>query len=163
MLRGYLSGFCVAGLLVLLTGCSSRPTTYPVRGRVQFNQTGLARLAGGEVICQLEKEPFLQASGVIQPDGTFSLQTRHKTELLPGVPKGTYRAWISLPSDKGSVEALLAEIRLDPRYLGKSSPLTFAVPTPNEVVLTVTEEGTLPPVQPPAIKCGESVDPESQL
>jgi len=158
----------LAIVLVVLIGCGGdRPKTYPVKGKMVFDKGDIKLLAGSSLVCQQQQEPFYQAQGDIQEDGTFELKTRGKGEMLPGAVEGTYRAWVSLSTENGSEERQFRKIGIDPRFLsGTASDLTFKVPADGEVVLTVTkaQPGARLIPQPEGkinVRCGESDDLEA--
>jgi hypothetical protein len=78
-----------------LSGCAGdkTPRTYPVRGKVVYrnNQQPLAQ---GAVLFESATEPKVQASGEIQPDGSFELAS----DLgKPGTVIGEHRVLIQPP------------------------------------------------------------------
>jgi len=89
--------------MVFLAGCpgnSDLPKTYPVKGKV-VDAKG-APVKGGSVMFESGQATNISIVGVIQEDGTFSLNTyRDKTEL-PGAPEGEYRVKIMLPITDGN-------------------------------------------------------------
>ncbi len=159
---------CLALVLVALAGCGGGPRTSPVKGKVVFDRGDINRLSGSVLICQQQEAPHLQAFADIQDDGSFKLQTRSKGIILSGAPEGTYRAWLNLPTENGSVEKQLAEAGIDFAFLeGTTSSLTFAVPAQEDVILTVTpgQPGAARPAAQPWFqpKCGDPEEPESPL
>jgi len=83
------------GLLVLQVGCSrgSTPKTYPVQGKVVYkgNQQPLGQ---GTVLFESVSEPKVQASGELQPDGSFELASDMGK---PGTVPGEHRVMIQPP------------------------------------------------------------------
>jgi hypothetical protein len=78
----------VVGTLGVL-GCGpGGPRTYPVRGRVAAAAGDVTPLAGNYVEAALATDVTVRASGVIQPDGSFTLETLHAGALLRGAPGG---------------------------------------------------------------------------
>ena len=70
--------FSVTLLSLAFTGCGpGGPKTHPVRGKVELAGADAAPLAGSHVEAALVSDPNVRASGEIQPDGRFSLQTLH--------------------------------------------------------------------------------------
>src|SRR5687767_9565768 len=89
----------VAGLLGAL-GCGpGGPKTYPVRGKVELSTGDLAPLAGSHVEAALASDLDVRASGEIQPDGSFTLQTLHDGKILKGAREGSYKARIVLTEE----------------------------------------------------------------
>jgi hypothetical protein len=158
----------LALLLALLLGCGGGgPRTYPVKGKLVFDKGDVKLLSGSTLICQQQQDPFFQAHGDINEDGSFELATRAKGAILPGAVEGTYRAWINFSSENGSEEQQFRKIGIDPTFLsGTASDLTFKVPASGEVVLTVkrARPGAKLIPQPGggvSTKGGESDDPET--
>jgi hypothetical protein len=149
-------------LLALFIGCGGAPKVHPVKGKVVFEKGDIKLLSGSTLICQQKEEPYFQAHGDIGDDGSFSLTTNSKGEVLPGAAEGTYRAWIQLSTENGNRERQFKKIGIDPGFLdGKSSSLSFKVPAEKEIVLTVTRArpgATLIAPDTPAVgvRCGET-------
>lgn len=128
----------LAWIAVVLAGCGDVPRTFPVEGKLLFEKGDVALLAGSSLICQRQEEPYYQAEGDIQDDGSFKLSTRVKGSVLEGAVEGSYRAWIVFSSENGSEERQFRKIGIDPRVLnGQTSELFFRVPVADTVVLTV--------------------------
>jgi hypothetical protein len=148
-------------VVFILAGCGG-PTTYPVKGKLDYPQGDIRLLAGSNLICQQQEKPFHQAEGTIQDDGSFELSTRWKGKTLPGAVAGSYRAWISFASENGSEERQFRKTGIHPSYLDGTSVLTFRVPTDNDVVFTLTRAppGAERSVGQPAmgVKCGDAED-----
>jgi hypothetical protein len=73
--------------LLIIAGCSGGNAldTFPVRGEVTYNGQPL----GEGTVVYLPAEPGgRQATGALQPDGTFSLTTRERDD---GAVKGAYK------------------------------------------------------------------------
>lgn len=125
-----------AVVLIALLGCGG-PTTYPVKGKLVFEKGDIKLLSGSIISCQHEQDPSIGARGDIQEDGSFTLETYVRGKIVPGALEGTYRARI-IPED-GAEDGLFYKTRIDPRFLdAQASTLTFKVPAPDAVVLTVT-------------------------
>jgi hypothetical protein len=83
--------FCAAWL----SGCGgeSGPATYPVKGRIVYKGSQ-EPVTQGIVLLESVGEPRVQASGDIQPDGTFELAC----DLgKPGTVAGEHRILITPP------------------------------------------------------------------
>jgi hypothetical protein len=79
----------IAGLLLtsgMCAGCgSSGPTTIPIRGEVYFNGAPLKDVPQGLVHYIPKSTEGRQASGRLQPDGSFELTTFQKADgVMPG-------------------------------------------------------------------------------
>ena len=101
----------------------------------------LMRLAGGHVELMLDTDPTVRSDGLIEPDGSFTLQTLHQGQVLRGAPAGSYKARIILPEpeDGGGRKGRPAPVHS--RYLDfKTSGLSVTVPTSGSVTLTVSRK-----------------------
>ena len=119
---------------------------------VVFENGDIKQLADCILELQEENDAEVRAEGMIRPDGSFELQTYRKGKRSPGVPAGTYRAWIVMSSEDGGEEARLRRSGLDPRFLdAKSSGLTVKVPPERNLTLKVgrAKAGTKSPATPP--------------
>src|SRR4051812_20333836 len=114
--------------LIALAGCGpAGPKTYPVQGRID----GPAP-PGWHVEAALESDPTVRASGVIDADGRFALETLHQGRVLRGAPGG--RSLVRLVRDD---EARRGR-GVARRYLDwKSSGFALRVPPEGEVVFRV--------------------------
>lgn len=130
--RTVLFRLAVVGWLFAVPGCARE--TYPVEGTVVVSGD-LSALAGSVVEAVAEGEPHKRASGEIQPDGRFVLETLQDGRIHPGAPKGTYRVRI-IPSDDSRQIRRKALAAIPARYLKlQTSPLTLTVPATGEIVL----------------------------
>jgi hypothetical protein len=122
-----------------VVGCGpAGPRTYPVRGRVEATAGDVRPLAGSNVEAALESDPTVRASGVIQPDGRFTLETLHAGVILKGAPAGTYQARIILDDDGDREARRQRRAAVHPRFLQfKTSGLSFQVPADGDVILKV--------------------------
>jgi hypothetical protein len=78
---------CLAGLtLASVAGCgSSGPTTIPIRGEVIYKGAPLKDVPQGLVHYLPKTSDGRQASGRLQPDGTFVLTTfKNADGVMPG-------------------------------------------------------------------------------
>ena len=85
----------VLALMVLQAGCSrdTTPKTYPVQGKVVYKGSQQP-LTQGTVLFESVSEPKVQASGELQPDGSFELAS----DLgKPGTVPGEHRVLIQPP------------------------------------------------------------------
>src|SRR5690349_7462808 len=103
-------------LVVVSAGCTQAgPKTHPVKGRIDATAGDLQALAGHTVELALESNPAVRASGQIQGDGSFTVETLHGGQLLPGATEGAYKARIVLADDDIAGKKLAAKA-LHPRY-----------------------------------------------
>jgi len=78
-------------------GCGSAgPTTYRVNGKVELVGGEVKHLAGHHIEAVLTGEPTVRASGEIQQDGSFTLETLHAGVILKGAREGNYQVRIIL-------------------------------------------------------------------
>ena len=88
-------GVWIAAAIGIGAGCSSdqTPQTFPVQGKIVYKNSQRP-LTMGTVLFESAGEPKVQASGEIQPDGTFELAS----DLgKPGTVAGDHRVLISPP------------------------------------------------------------------
>src|SRR4051812_41405007 len=85
--------------MLALAGCADGPKTYPVSGKVALAGGEVQKLAGHHIEAALGSDPNVRASGVIGPDGTFTLETLHAGKILKGALEGTYRVRL-IPADE---------------------------------------------------------------
>ena len=80
-----LRGLCIALLIVALSGCSDgKPRRYPVQGKVTFPD-GKVLTRGTVEFQSIGQSPPSTATGSIQPDGSFELETATaKDGAIPG-------------------------------------------------------------------------------
>src|SRR5438309_364253 len=98
-----MSGLLRASLLVLvpavvfLAGCkgSKMPKTFPAGGSIVYK--GGQPMKGGSVQFLSKEHPEVRVAGLIQPDGTFTLQTIVDREKAPGAPAGEYSVSVIPP------------------------------------------------------------------
>jgi len=128
----------LAGLIGVL-GCGrSGPKTYPVNGKVELSGADVSALAGSHVEGALESDMNVRTSGVIQADGSFTLETPHEGRMRKGAREGTYKARI-IPTEEDSKSHRRAAQAVARRFLQfETSGLSFQVPTSGDVVLQVT-------------------------
>src|SRR5688500_11388854 len=85
---------CV-GLLALLPGCGAKgPPTFPVQGKVVFEQGGdVARLHNNQagILFESVDPPGVQSYGEIAEDGSFKLMTSVEGAAKEGAIAGNHR------------------------------------------------------------------------
>lgn len=129
----------ILGVVLLgILGCGTGgPKTYPIQGNVTLQGSEVALLAGSHVEAALLSDPTLRASGVIEPDGTFRLETRHAGAVVPGAREGKYSVRIVLSDDDRNILKQAARA-VAPRFFDfKTSGLTLDVPATGSVVLAL--------------------------
>jgi hypothetical protein len=134
-------GIGLALLLTLLAGCgkTGAPKTFPVSGKVVFENGDVKLLSGSSVYRVHAQDGAVAARGNIREDGGFTLKTHWQGQVLAGALEGTYRVQIVPDENKGTQESEFRRMGIDPRFLhAATSPLSFKVPVEGEVVLTVT-------------------------
>ena len=127
-----------AGLLALI-GCSEAgPKTYPVSGTVALAGGDAQKLAGHHVEAALDSDPTVRASGVIGPDGAFTLETLQSGAVRKGAQEGTYRVRI-VPADEGDDGKKLKKPPVAARHFKfETSGLSFQVPANGNVTLELS-------------------------
>lgn len=112
--RWLLAGMMVA-VLGELAGCSrgasAGPTTYPVKGKVVA--PGGKPWTGGRIAFQSLGNPEMRATGEIQSNGTFTLETYYlvegKPRARPGAVAGEHTVTIEEPGttfDRGGTPSI---------------------------------------------------------
>ncbi len=126
-------------LTLVLVGCGrGGPKTHPVRGYLLLSGGDIAHLAGSHIEAALTTEPTVRASGIIQEDGSFKLETLHAGATVAGAREGKYEVRIVLPDDDRETRRRASQA-IAPRFLQfKTSGLTLDVPTTGDVTLAVT-------------------------
>ena len=124
-------------LLTALPACSNRPKTHAVQGKIELAGGNVEVLQGSHVEGSLVSDDKVRASGVIQKDGTFKLETNHAGATFAGAREGKFEVRLILADD--NVATLRkAQQAVAPRFLDfKSSGLTIDVPSKEPVVLKV--------------------------
>ncbi|MBN9120278.1 MAG: hypothetical protein J0I06_14155 [Planctomycetes bacterium] len=96
---------------------------------------GPEKLAGHHIEAALDGEPTVRASGVIGPDGAFTLETLHNGKILKGAREGTYQARI-VPADEDENGKKLKKPPINPKHLKfETSGLSFRVPADSDLAL----------------------------
>jgi hypothetical protein len=101
--------FVLSLLFVLASGCSQPgaqlPETYPVHGKVSYKAG--QPLTGGQITFRLTDDPTLVAVGIIQADGSFSLQTFRDNRKVGGAVAGEHHVSVVPPrAADGTVHAV---------------------------------------------------------
>jgi hypothetical protein len=121
-----------------LAGCgSSGAGVHPVKGQVQLIGGDPSQLAGHIIEIVKEDDQHVRASGEIQPDGNFQLETLEGGKILRGAAPGKYKARIVLSDDDPQARKTVAST-IDPRVLKfESSDLALEVPAKGPVELQI--------------------------
>lgn len=115
--------------LACVLGCGdSGPKTYPVNGTITLPSGDSSPLAGHNIEASLDGEPTVRASGVIEPDGRFKLETLQGGKIVTGAREGSYKVRLVL-SDDDAASRKLAKKAVPARYFQfDTSGLAFQVP-----------------------------------
>lgn len=128
--------FLPAALVFAIAGCSAADGLKPVTGTVTVPGDP-AVLAGSTVELVLESDPTVRASGTIEPDGRFTLDSLKDGSVRRGAPEGTYKARIILGDDDPALQKKAAKA-VPARYLRfETSGLTVRVPAEGDVTLAI--------------------------
>src|SRR5207253_3342694 len=77
------------GLLVHALGCGAAgPKSHPVRGKVELAGAEVEKLAGSHVEAALQSDMTVRASGEIQKDGSFTLESLQASKRVDGALAG---------------------------------------------------------------------------
>ncbi len=119
----------LALLAALAAGCGTTPTLHPVGGTVTLPD---GKPAVGCIVEFSSDSPGttgMNARGVVQPDGSFTLETRVGAKDLPGALAGPHRAVIVAPALAGSgVPGAVNAVLVPEKYSDyATSKLTFEV------------------------------------
>ena len=100
-----LTGLLITSAIVL-AGCQGDdgPATYQVKGKVTYKGTG-APVTAGTVLFESTADSKIQASGDIQPDGTFELGSNLGK---PGTVEGEHRVLVEPPRPEYGEKAAVA-------------------------------------------------------
>ncbi|MFK7734792.1 MAG: hypothetical protein AB8B50_02120 [Pirellulaceae bacterium] len=111
----YMAAFCNASLVVVLLasiGCSGNPRTYPVQGKVQFDN-GRPVLVGVVEFQSIEGK--INARGDIARDGTFTLTTFESGDgAVAGKHKCVVMQMVMVENVEGFKHSTIGVV--DPRY-----------------------------------------------
>lgn len=137
-MRTIITALVMAGLIAAV-GCGpDGPKTYPVQGKIDLAGGDVGQLAGSTVEVSRTGDPDVRASGEIQADGAFTLETLHAGVIRKGAREGTYQARIILADDDPATRRRAAKA-IDRRYLRfDTAGLALQVPAAGEVTLKVT-------------------------
>lgn len=138
---GFRLGWLVmmAAATTTLSGCGqSGPKTHRVSGKLVVQNGDINQFKGHQIEATLVDNPEVKASGMIEADGSFTLETLDKGTLYSGAREGKYQARIVLV-DEGDGQTKKPKV---PRsYLqNKTSGWSVQVPAQGEVTLTLASK-----------------------
>lgn len=126
-----------AGISTAGCGSSNSIKTHEIAGQIVFNGGDVKELAGHHIEAVAEADPKLRATGVIEPDGKFRLETLNDGKLQSGAPAGKYVARLVINDEGEGTER--PKVRFNRRYLDfKTSGWTLEVPNKQAVALSIT-------------------------
>ena len=123
--------FVLVAVVVVSWGCSSKEPTYPVKGKVVYQDDGSPAASGVSIVFESTKEPYPRATGEIQPDGSFVLSTDRPDN---GAIQGPHRISITTIATDGTGTDLSVQMskKIDPKYFEfRTSGLTADI-KPND-------------------------------
>jgi predicted small lipoprotein YifL len=125
--------------LMSVIGCgNSGPKMHPVKGKVELDAGEVKHLAGSNIEAALESDPTVRSSGVINEDGSFTLETLDAGVIKKGAREGFYVVRLILPDDDKDARRAAAKT-LNKRFLSfETSGLALQVPASGDVVLRVS-------------------------
>src|SRR5262249_14636256 len=128
-------------LATVIVGCSSQVPTYPVHGKVVYQEDGQPVCGGVTIWFESTTPPYERASGVVDGAGNFTLSTVREGS---GAMKGEHRIRFepAVPYSEPTAARALAK-RMPPRYLEyRTSGLTRTITTGDNYFVI---EGAKPP------------------
>jgi hypothetical protein len=116
-------------LLCLVAGCAYGPALHPATGIVSLPDGNPAPGCVVELSSESPDTKGMNARGVVQPDGTFTLSTRVGSDEKPGAVVGPHKAVVVAPALGGSGMPAAVNVSLVPERYGDygTSKLTFEV------------------------------------
>lgn len=121
-------------LLFAATGCGR--TTFPVEGTVVISGD-VSVLEGSVIEVAVDGDPTRRASGEIQADGSFSLETLHDGQILSGAREGVYKVRI-IPTEDDRKARRRAVAAIHARYLKfQTTDVTLTVPATDAVAVVL--------------------------
>ncbi|MBA4192289.1 MAG: hypothetical protein C0467_30330 [Planctomycetaceae bacterium] len=119
-----------------LTGCGpDQPKTHPVTGKVTLAGGNVKQLAGHYVEAVLDTDPLVRSSGIIGPDGGFTLETLHAGEILKGAREGKYQVRIVRAEEDDNGQKLRKPPIANQYFQFQGSGLSLTVPATNDLTL----------------------------
>ena len=125
--------------LLALAGCADNaPKVYPVSGKVTLTGGDAQKLVGHHVEAVLEGDPTVRASGLIGPDGAFTLETLCAGQILKGAQEGKYQVRILAADEDDNGKKLKKPPVAKKHFAFESSGLTLQVPANGDVALELS-------------------------
>ena len=141
ILRGRLPVMVMIGCLSGVCSCGPKgPKFHEVNGKIELADGDVRVLAGSTIEAALESDNTVRASGEIQADGSFTLESLHEGVIKKGAQEGTYQVRIILGDDDKQLHRQAAKA-LNERFLKfQTSNLTFQVPANGTVTLKMSAQ-----------------------
>jgi len=120
-------------------GCGgpSGPPVHQVKGTVEFDGLEPELLSGHNLEVALESDPHVRAFALIQPDGSFVLESLHEGVVYKGALEGNYKARLVIVDDDPQVARDILK-KVDPKVLRfETTALAVSVPSKDGVALRI--------------------------
>lgn len=129
----------VGVLALLFAGCANEGSkAHKVSGKVVVESGEVQQLAGHLVEVVSINDPSLRASGTIEKDGRFRLESLEQGKVVGGVKPGSYKAKITIV-DEGEGQA--KQPKIPARFLSyDSSGWDLIIPSKTDVTLSITPQ-----------------------
>jgi hypothetical protein len=138
-MKTLVSGILLATFFAAV-GCGgpSGPPVHQVKGTVEFDGLDPELLSGHNLEVALESDPRVRAFALIQPDGSFVLESLHEGVVYKGAIEGNYKARLVIVDDDPQVTRDLLK-KVDPKVLRfETTALAVNVPSKDNVALRIT-------------------------
>lgn len=138
-MKTFVSGILLA-ILIAAVGCGgpSGPPVHQVKGTVEFDGLDTELLSGHNLEVALESDPHVRAFALIQPDGSFVLESLHEGVVFKGALEGNYKARLVIVDDDPQATRDLLK-KVDPKVLRfETTALAVHVPSKENVALRIT-------------------------
>ena len=136
--KKFAASVLILGAGVALSGCGSNaPQPYPVSGKIALAGADVKVLAGSHVEVSLVGQPTVRASGEIQADGAFRLESQASGAIVNGVREGKHQVRIILSDDDAALRRQATKA-VASRFLDfKTSGLSIDVPNSGEITIAI--------------------------
>lgn len=131
----HLLRYLTLSLILAIVGCGSGETFHPIQGKFELPGGDLSALAGCTIEAIHDANPLVRASGAIQADGSFFLETLKEGVIHRGAAEGTYRLRIILSDDDPASRRKAARAVARRLLEFDTSGLSLRVPSGEKVVL----------------------------
>jgi hypothetical protein len=119
-----------------MIGCDGvAPATYPVSGKVVLPGGDVSQLAGSHVEAVQANDLRVLASGEVQDDGSFMLETIFAGQKLEGAQSGEYQVRIVLSDEDRGSKRRRGQVIASRFTRFDKSGLSLSVPTTEFVTL----------------------------